>query len=151
MANQTKDVDEYNHKYILDIVKSYLGEKGEVYLHGFDNDRKVEFFDEYFERILPYLPEDFLRSILDEFFADDTVDGIFECQWCGRLFMVGEDGNELGFCVACQRDKEFPYDIDAYYKDYDAGKVGFKGEETMARGILDAYKTFPNRKKKAKA
>lgn len=149
MASPTKDVDEYNQKYLMDIIKSYMDEKGNT-VADMDDDTKVEFFDNYFGRILEYLPEDVLRDILEEFFGDDTVDGIFECQTCNKYFTVGEEGNELGFCVECQKDKDFPYDLKAYYKDYDAGKVPFKGDETMARGILEAYKTFPNIKKKKK-
>lgn len=66
------------------------------------------------------------------------------CILCGKEFMIGEDGNELGFCMECQKDEDFPYDLDAYYKDYDTGKVAFKGFDTMSRGILEAYKTKLN-------
>ena len=69
----------------------------------------------------------------------DLDDEVSICIWCGKEFMVGVDGNELGFCVVCQKDKNFPYDVDAYYKDYDAGKTIFKGFETMSRGILENY------------
>lgn len=69
------------------------------------------------------------------------------CIMCGEIFMPGEDGNELGFCCKCQEKEDFPYDIEAYYRDYDAGKVAFKGFETMDRGILEPYKTYPNRRK----
>ena len=70
------------------------------------------------------------------------------CIWCGNPFIIGETGNELGFCCDCQDDKEFPYDIDAYYKDYDNDKVVFKGFDTLERGILEPYKTWPNQNKK---
>ena len=63
-----------------------------------------------------------------------------KCILCGKDFILGETGNELGFCCKCQRRPDFPYDLDAYYKDYDAGKVAFKGFETMSRGILEQYK-----------
>jgi hypothetical protein len=53
---------------------------------------------------------------------------------------MGETGNELGFCIKCLNSKEFPYDIDKYYEDYDNGKAIFKGFETMDRGILEKYK-----------
>lgn len=62
------------------------------------------------------------------------------CILCGNVFTIGEDGNELGFCLKCQEKKDFPYDLDRYYKDYDAGKVAFKGFDTMSRGILEAYR-----------
>jgi len=62
------------------------------------------------------------------------------CLICGQPFIIGEDGNELGFCVACQKRPDFPYDIDAYYKDYDANKVAFKGFDTMSRGLLEKYR-----------
>jgi len=63
-----------------------------------------------------------------------------KCILCNRDFEAGEDGNELGFCLTCQQDKNFPYDLDAYYRDYDNNKVAFKGFDTMARGILEAYR-----------
>jgi hypothetical protein len=53
---------------------------------------------------------------------------------------MGEDGNELGFCESCQKDKDFPYDLDKYYEDHDAGKVAFKGFETMDRRLLERYR-----------
>lgn len=62
------------------------------------------------------------------------------CILCNEIFIIGETGNELGFCVTCQEKKDFPYDIDEYYRDYDNNKVAFKGFETMDRGILEAYK-----------
>ena len=61
------------------------------------------------------------------------------CIWCNKKFIIGETGNELGFCVKCQERKGFPYDIDKYYKDYDNGKVSFKGFDTLSRGILENY------------
>ena len=63
-----------------------------------------------------------------------------ECILCGKKFMMGEDGNELGFCVECQEKPDFPYDLDKYYEDYDNGLVVFKGFETMSRGILEKYR-----------
>lgn len=69
------------------------------------------------------------------------------CIWCGKSFIPGEDGNELGFCCECQKDEDFPYDIDAYYKDYDNNKVAFKGFDTLGRGLLEPYRTWPNKKK----
>ena len=62
-----------------------------------------------------------------------------KCLLCGKSFVAGEDGNELGFCCKCQDKKDFPYDLDRYYEDYDKGKVAFKGFDTMSRGILDSY------------
>ena len=62
------------------------------------------------------------------------------CIWCGKKFYIGETGNELGFCVKCQESKDFPYDIDKYYEDYDNGKVVFKGFDTLSRGILEKYR-----------
>lgn len=79
----------------------------------------------------------------------DIEDEIEKCLWCGESFIPGEDGNELGFCCKCQEDKEFPYDIDAYYKDYDDNKVAFKGFDTLSRGLLEPYKTWPNQKVEA--
>ena len=68
---------------------------------------------------------------------DETKD---YCILCGKAFMIGVDGNELGFCLDCQNKPDFPYDLDAYYKDYDADKVVFKGFETMSRGLLEQYR-----------
>ena len=62
------------------------------------------------------------------------------CILCDKPFTIGEDGNELGFCCKCQNDKDFPYDLDKYYKDYDNNKVVFKGFDTMSRGILEKYR-----------
>jgi len=62
------------------------------------------------------------------------------CILCGKEFMMGEDGNELGFCCECQEKPDFPYDLEAYYKAYDDGKEIFKGFETMSRGILEKYR-----------
>ena len=63
------------------------------------------------------------------------------CIMCGNDFVIGETGNELGFCCSCSSNKNFPYDLNKYYEDYDNGKVIFKGFETMDRGILEHYKT----------
>ena len=67
-------------------------------------------------------------------------ESVNKCVYCGEWFTVGETGNELGFCESCINDPEFPYDIEAYYKDYDNGKVAFKGFDTMSRGILERYR-----------
>jgi hypothetical protein len=66
--------------------------------------------------------------------------GTNKCLLCGKPFTHGEDGNELGFCCTCQEADDFPYDIDAYYLDYDNGKVAFKGFDTMNRGLLENYR-----------
>lgn len=42
-----------------------------------------------------------------------------ECLLCGKPFIAGETGNELGFCEKCQRKSSFPYDLDRYYRDLD--------------------------------
>lgn len=34
-----------------------------------------------------------------------------KCILCGKNFIIGETGNELGFCVKCQKKKDFPYDL----------------------------------------
>lgn len=63
-------------------------------------------------------------------------------EWCIRCegeFIPGEDGNELGFCCECQAEPNFPYDLNAYYKDHDEGKAAFKGFDTMSRGLLEPY------------
>jgi len=62
------------------------------------------------------------------------------CIMCENDFVIGETGNELGFCCSCSSNKNFPYDLNKYYEDYDKGKVIFKGFETMDRGILKPYK-----------
>jgi len=62
------------------------------------------------------------------------------CILCNKEFIAGEDGNELGFCVICQEEKNFPYDLDKYYRDLDNGKVVFKGFDTLSRGILEKYR-----------
>lgn len=69
---------------------------------------------------------------LDELFAN--------CILCDREFMIGNDGNELGFCIDCQKKPDFPFDLDRYYADLDNGKTIFKGFETMSRGILESYR-----------
>lgn len=61
-------------------------------------------------------------------------------KFCGKRFTLGEDGNELGFCVKCQNDDSFPYDLDRYYYDLDKEKTIFKGFDTMSRGILEKYR-----------
>ena len=73
-------------------------------------------------------------------------DEMDNCILCGEPFGIGVSGNELGFCEECQAKPDFPYDLDAYYKDYDDNKVVFKGFDTMDRGILEPY-----RKNKVKA
>lgn len=67
-------------------------------------------------------------------------DEMDNCILCGEPFEIGVSGNELGFCEECQSKPDFPYDLDAYYKDYDDNKVAFKGFDTMDRGILEPYK-----------
>ena len=62
------------------------------------------------------------------------------CILCGQEYSIGDNGNELGFCEECQKAKDFPYDLDKYYEDYDNDKVVFKGFETMSRGILEQYR-----------
>jgi len=71
---------------------------------------------------------------------DDGDMNTNHCILCNREYMIGEDGNELGFCCKCQDDSDFPYDLDRYYKDYDNGKTTFKGFDTMSRGILEFYR-----------
>ena len=66
------------------------------------------------------------------------------CILCEKPFITGETGNELGFCIKCQDRKDFPYDLDKYYKDHDNGKVAFKGFGTMSRGILEPYRRNKN-------
>ena len=68
------------------------------------------------------------------------IKNIVYCILCKKSFIIGESGNELGFCIECQEKKDFPYDIDKYYQDYDNNKVAFKGFDTMSRGILEAYR-----------
>lgn len=70
----------------------------------------------------------------------ENDDDMAYCILCGKEFTVGEDGNELGFCIKCQEKPDFPYDLDKYYEDYDNDKVTFKGFETMSRGILENYR-----------
>lgn len=62
------------------------------------------------------------------------------CILCNKAFIAGETGNELGFCIKCQNKKDFPYDLEKYYNDYDNNKVAFKGFDTMSRGILEKYR-----------
>lgn len=62
---------------------------------------------------------------------------VWDCLVCGTKFVAGEDGNELGLCEKCATEI---YDCDTYYKDYEAGKVAFKGVDTLSRGILEPYK-----------
>ena len=82
--------------------------------------------------------------IIDEAFFEEYKNEVKEendnCVLCGKPFIIGEDGNELGFCIRCQKNKDFPYDLDKYYKDHDKGKTTFKGFETMNRGILERYR-----------
>ena len=74
-----------------------------------------------------------------DFDTGEYPDDVDNCIMCEELFMMGNTGNELGFCCKCQEDPGFPYDLDAYYKDHDTGKVAFKGFDTMSRGILERY------------
>jgi len=60
-----------------------------------------------------------------------------ECLECGKKFVAGEDGNELGLCEHCA---SVVYDCEKYYKDYDNGRVTFKGTDTISRGILEPYR-----------
>ena len=64
-------------------------------------------------------------------------DYTFNCLICGKEFIMGEDGNELGLCEFCATNV---YDCDKYYEDYDNNKVVFKGIDTLSRGILEPYK-----------
>ena len=84
------------------------------------------------------------RALVEETKRENEYEA--ECLLCGKIYDIElGGGNELGFCVDCQEKPDFPYDLDAYYRDYDAGKVAFKDFETMQRGILEPY-----RKDKAK-
>ena len=58
------------------------------------------------------------------------------CVVCGKKFSIGNDGNELGLCLECGKQ----FDLDRYYKDHEAGKVAFKGFDTLGRGLLEAYR-----------
>lgn len=71
---------------------------------------------------------------------NEHQEGLDLCVLCNKEFMIGEDGNELGFCCECQEKSDFPYDLDKYYEDYDNDKVVFKGFETMSMGILEKYR-----------
>ena len=62
------------------------------------------------------------------------------CVLCSEWFMPGETGNELGFCCECQAKEDFPYDLDAYYKDYDNNKVEYEGFSSMESGLLEPYR-----------
>ena len=84
------------------------------------------------EELKPYC-QNCYDEICDEF-------NIAYCVFCGKQFNVGNNGNELGFCIDCQKQPDFPYDLDRYYTDLDSGKTIFKGFETMSRGILERYK-----------
>lgn len=77
-----------------------------------------------------------MKSELDYFDDED----IAYCILCGNPFVIGESGNELGFCLECQEKPDFPFDLDKYYEDYDNDNVVFKGFETMSRGILEKYR-----------
>jgi DNA-binding Lrp family transcriptional regulator/DNA-directed RNA polymerase subunit M/transcription elongation factor TFIIS len=74
------------------------------------------------------------------FEREEEVDPKDCCILCHNPFVIGENGNELGFCSECQTGDDFPYDLDAYYKDLDNGKAVFKGFETMERGLLEPYR-----------
>ena len=81
--------------------------------------------------------EQYGKEEFDEWLAD--YDLMAKCILCDKNFTIGENGNELGFCIECQEKEQFPYDLDKYYKDYDNNKIGFKGFDTMSRGILEDY------------
>lgn len=91
-----------------------------------------EVFEFEGEELKPYC-ETCYSAISEEF-------NMMDCVLCGKQFSMGNNGNELGFCENCINSKDFPYDLDKYYKDYEKGKVAFKGIETMKRGILKKYK-----------
>jgi len=78
-------------------------------------------------------------EIVGECCLNDCED-LISCIDCGKLFLVGQDGNDLGFCETCQNKDDFPYDLDAYYKNYDDDKVAFKGTDTRDRGLLEPYR-----------
>jgi len=83
--------------------------------------------------------QSFMKSYLDWGYKM-WEDGVDYCLLCGREYLVGVDGNELGFCEVCQKSEDFPYDLDRYYEDYDKGRVVFKGFDTMSRGLLERYR-----------
>ena len=64
----------------------------------------------------------------EEWFDEGCVS---ECIICEGDFVPGNDGNELGFCLKCQKQQDFHYNLDKYYEDHDRGKVAFKGIETI--------------------
>lgn len=88
------------------------------------------------DTLINYLPEDKQIEIIQNWDSDEVL---AKCVYSGIVYIVGETGNELGFSEFAMNQENFPYDIDAYYKDYDNGKVAFKGFDTMARGILENY------------
>ena len=71
---------------------------------------------------------------------DGLDDNTAFCILCGKEYLLGDGGNELGFCCECSENPNFPYDLDAYYNDLDNDKTIFKGFETMDRGILEKYR-----------
>jgi hypothetical protein len=81
-----------------------------------------------------------IRGIYMQTTLAEDIDSYEKCILCGQSFTIGEDGTELGFCIECQESDDFPYDLDAYYKAYDEGKVSFKGFETLDRGILEPFR-----------
>lgn len=97
-----------------------------VNYEGCLNDRHTR--EEKVQAVITYMHEEFI---------DDNE---ANCIMCGNCFVIGEDGNELGFCTGCSSKPDFPYDLDAYYKAKDAGNEIFKGFETMSRGILEKYR-----------
>lgn len=122
------DIDEYNRQYLINEMTAVGIE---------DSDDQIRFAG-WFEKIIHHLPLEVVEEIAGSFFPD-IQDSIGECQFCWRLFTPGEDGNELGICAKCSTSHDFPYDIDAYYRDCDDGKVAFKGWDTYARGMLAPY------------
>ena len=73
--------------------------------------------------------------------VDTTDDDMMKenCILCGNNFVIGEDGHELGFCLKCQKKKDFPYDINKYYEDH------FKKASTFAEHTDKGWtsKTMP--------
>jgi hypothetical protein len=98
-----------------------------------ENNMTKKKIDEFYKDI----DDEKLSKIFEEYYGDLSWEF---CILCGKAFCIGEDGNELGFCITCQEKPDFPYDLEKYYKDYDNNKVAFKGFDTMSRGLLEPYR-----------
>lgn len=110
------------------------------YLRGEIRAERISYSEIYELQSLKEHIEDGDIELLQWAGVDEFEEEYCNCILCKHPFIIGETGNELGFCINCQEKKDFPYDLNKYYEDHNNNKVAFKGFDTMARGLLENYK-----------